>query len=281
VRAAIIGGGPDQYEVLYEDKAVRCRPSEYLHTDAAAEAEAATSWRSEEPETVAARIRIASRVAANSAEVELAKPVRPADDPLVPAAVHQGQEAWKRLREHSTWEDWKQVGAAHVIGRTEAMLDGHVNKPKGRSYNAAFNAWQQKFGFTDLDSGDRTRLFQVMDHLPEIEGWLKELKLAERLRLNHPNSVWRRWMKWKKTTATPNTDAAPRMTPYQKLQIEHMALIDERDRYKREIECGGGDLWSPEDTPKAIAEIMLVKLTKSKAEKVARAILSALKGAAE
>ena len=57
-------------------------------------------------------------------------------EPVEHAVVRQGQEAWRRLRDNSTWEDWKKVGAAHVISRTTAMRDGHINKPKGRSYNA-------------------------------------------------------------------------------------------------------------------------------------------------
>jgi hypothetical protein len=71
------------------------------------------------------------------------------------------------------------------------------------------------------------------------------------------------------------------VSAYQRQQQELVAVIEERDRYKRELERGGGDLWTPDDTPKAIAEIMLVKLSKTKAEKVARAILAALKKAAQ
>jgi hypothetical protein len=60
------------------------------------------------------------------------------------AVLHRGREAWNRLRTNSTWEDWKAVGKAHVIGQSTAMRDAHVNKPKGRSYNAAFSAVGEK-----------------------------------------------------------------------------------------------------------------------------------------
>ena len=193
------------------------------------------------------------------------------------ATVHHGQQAWARLRTHSTWQDWKAVGAAHVIGRATAMRDAHTNKPEGRGYNAAFAAWARKFGFADLDKGDRSRLFQVMDHLVEIEAWLEKLNLknsAKRLSLNHPTSVLRNWK-----AATAEKSSEPKTLPVQKLKDELIAVIEERDRYKREIERGGGDVWTPEDTPKVIAKIMLGKLSKSKAENVAREILKALKGA--
>jgi hypothetical protein len=197
------------------------------------------------------------------------------DNPTLPespeiAAIRNGQEAWGRLRAGSTWADWVAVGTAHVIGRTTAMRDGHINKPKGRSYNAAFSAWQKKFGFEGLDKGARSRLFDVMDHLKEIDGWLQKLPESERLRLNHPSSVWRRW---KVATAAPKPDTEPKLSPYAKLQADHMAVIDERDRLKREVERGGGDLWSAEDRPQDIAKVMLSKLPKRKAEAVARAML--------
>jgi hypothetical protein len=210
-----------------------------------------------------------------TAKVELDNPVSPSE-PSVHAAVRQGQEAWQRLRNHSTWHDWKKVGAAMVIGRAEAMRDGHVNKPRGRSYNAAINAFLKKFGFDGLDSGDRSRLLDVMDHQHEIEAWLGKLLPKERLRLNHPSSVWRRW---KASTVTINPSAPPRVSPFQKLSESVATLQEENDRMRREIERGGGDLWSPEDRPRDIAKVILCKLPKAKAEKVAREILAALKEA--
>jgi hypothetical protein len=205
-----------------------------------------------------------------SVDDELDNPTHPTPQPTAEpdAVVRQGQEAWSRLRNNSTWEDWKKVGAAHVVGRTTAMRDGHINTPKGRSYNAAFSAWQKKFGFQDLDKGDRSRLFDVMDHLKEIDDWSRKLPESERLRLNHPSSVWRRWK-----AATREPDSEPRTSPYQKLKEELVAVIEERDRYKREYDQGGGDLWSPQDKPQDIAKVIFDKVGKTKAEKVARAIL--------
>jgi hypothetical protein len=186
------------------------------------------------------------------------------------AVLHRGREAWNRLRTNSTWEDWKAVGKAHVIGQATAMRDAHVNKPKGRSYNAAFSAWARKFGFEGLDKGVRSRLLDVMKHLVEIDAWLAKLPPAEQLKINHPNTVWRRW---KAATAVPDPNAPPRVSPFEKLNDSIRTLQEENDRLKR----SGGDLWTPEDTPKSIARILVGQLSKSKAEKVAREILAALK----
>ena len=237
----VIKAGPEISEVRFEDGAERNIPNVPLHP-------------------------------VETAEVELDNPARPAEP--VHTVVLQGQEAWQRLRSHSTWEDWKKVGAALVIGRGEAMRDGHVNKPKGRSYNAAINAFLKKFGFDSLDSGDRSRLFDVMDHLNEIESWLNKLPLKERLRLNHPASMLRRWKA--ATAEKKNSNSEQKVSPQQKLKDELVRLQEDNDRMKREIERGGGDLWSAEDRPRDIANVMFRKVGKTKAEKIARELRSLL-----
>jgi hypothetical protein len=167
-------------------------------------------------------------------EVELDNPTLAAEPP-VPVVVRQGQEAWQRLSRHSTWEDWKQVGAALVVGRAEAMRDGHVNKPKGRSYNAAISAFLKKFGFNGLDKADRSRLLDVMDHQSEVEGWLSKLESKERQRLNHPASVCR---PWKASLVVPDPNAPPKVSPVQKLKDSLIDLQEENYRMKRALERG-------------------------------------------
>jgi hypothetical protein len=189
-------------------------------------------------------------------------------------AVRAGQEAWRRLRSNATWEDWKQVGKAHVIGRAAAMREAHVNRPVGRRYNEAFGAWQRKFGFENLDSGDRTRLFEAMDRLAEIEGWLATLTTTERLKLNHPTSITRRW---KASTVVPNPDANPRLSPYAQLKDAHARLIEEHHRLQHKIEGVDGDLWKPTDTAADIADVMVAALSPAKADRTAREILRRLK----
>jgi len=239
----VISAGPEQSEVRFDDGVSRIVSNAHL-------------------------------CSVETAKVELDNPVLLAEL-AVHAAVRQGQEAWQRLRSHSTWNDWKKVGAALVIGRAEAMRDGHVNKPKGRSYNAAINAFLKKFGFDGLDSGDRSRLFDVMDHLNEIEAWLGKLSPTERLRFNHPNTVWRRW---KAAPAAPKSGAEPKPTPMQKLKDSIASLQEDNDRMRREIERGGGDLWNSNDRPRDIARIFIQQCgSKSKAEKAAREVLNLLK----
>jgi hypothetical protein len=188
--------------------------------------------------------------------------------------IHRGKEAWHRLRTHMTFEDWKAVGKACSIGQATAMRDAHANKPKGRGYNAAILAWDKKHGFADLDKGVRSRLLDVMSHLAGIEAELAKLSDTKRQELNHPNAVWRFW---KRVTKPPSTEQ--RTSPVQKLKDSIVDLQEQNDRMRREIDRGGGDIWNSDDRPRDIAKIILTKLTKSKAEKVAREILAAVKGA--
>lgn len=193
------------------------------------------------------------------------------------AVVRAGQEAWCRLRSNATWDDWKQVGKAHVIGRHTAMMAAGTNQPVGRLYNEAFGRWRHEFGFENLDKGDRARLFEVMDRLSEIEAWLANLTACARLRLNHPNAVLR---KWKAQAAVPNSKAAPRPSPYAQLKNAHAELIEENYRLAHEL-AAGGDLWTAQDTPEDIAKVMIRTLSARKVERVARSILAQLKNQAK
>jgi hypothetical protein len=115
-----------------------------------------------------------------------------------------------------------------------------------------------------------------MDHLAEVESWLAKRTPTERLRFNHPNTIWRRW----KAATAPKADAEKKASPIQKLNDEITKLQEENDRMRREIELGGGDLWTVNDTPKDIANIMIKKLGMTKFEKVlrdGREIIKALK----
>jgi hypothetical protein len=196
--------------------------------------------------------------------------------PAVSEIVRLGQEAMARKRR--AYEDWLAIAEALQFGRAEVMRALHTNEPRGRRFEEAMGEWLVANAFKEIDKGTRCRLLDCLQHKTEIEKWRSRLTDSERFAFNHPDAVLR---KWKAATVVPKPDTDPKISPYKKLQIEHMALIDERDRYKREVERGGGDLWNPEDRPRDIAKVIIDKLTKAKAEKVPLAILAALKKAKE
>jgi len=124
-------------------------------------------------------------------------------DKLEQEAVNHGRDAWQRLRTDQTFEDWLLVGQALEIGRGWARR--RANAPSGRGFNEAFSGWLAENGFADIDKGTRSRLADIMEHRPEIEQWRQGLALAERLRKNHPNSIWRGWEADKKKQGLPTT----------------------------------------------------------------------------
>jgi hypothetical protein len=186
--------------------------------------------------------------------------------------IRRGQEAMARKRR--AWDDWLAIAEALQAGRADVMSSLHTNKPHGRRYENAMGEWLIAHSFKEIDKGTRKRLLDCLEHKAEIEKWRSRLTDSERFAFNHPDTVLR---KWKAATVVPDPNAPPCISPMQKINDALAAVIEERDRYKREVEQGGGDLWTAQDRPRDIARIIIAKLSKDKAQKVARAILEVLK----
>jgi hypothetical protein len=118
------------------------------------------------------------------------RPIREDDRDRV---SRQGTEAWKRLKREKNWNDWLKVGEALQVGREWAMHQAMTNKPEGKAYNTALGEYLVKWKLDDMDKGDRSRLFTVLENLPMIEEWRSTLTITERPKLNHPNAVLRKW----------------------------------------------------------------------------------------
>jgi hypothetical protein len=140
----------------------------------------------------------------------------------------QGKEAWERLATDQSWTDWVAVGEALLIGRTQAMAEAETNAPTGKGYNVAFGKWLKKYELDAMDSGDRTRLFEVMDNRLEIEKWRATLDRTHRLKLNHPSTVLRRW----KASTQPKKPKDPNKPT---LTDTNIKLQEELDASNREI----------------------------------------------
>jgi hypothetical protein len=70
-----------------------------------------------------------------------------------------------------------------------------------------------------------------MGHLAEIEAWLATLTTSQRLHLNHPTSVLR---KWKVSTFVPDPNAPPKPPSAQaKMKAANIELQEENYRLKQ------------------------------------------------
>jgi hypothetical protein len=187
---------------------------------------------------------------------------------LTDEIVRRGKDAMQRLRRG--YEDWMDIAEAVQVGRAESMRAAHTNEPKGKRYEKAMGKWLLAHSFHVIDKSARNHLLECLKHREAIEKWRATLTESERFRLNHPDTVLR---KWKAATEVPDPNAPPRTSALTKLKEINIELQEKLHRAERELSLGGGNLWAADDAPEDIATVMLVKLTPTKAEHVAHAIL--------
>jgi hypothetical protein len=180
-----------------------------------------------------------------------------------------GQEAWSRLANSQSWKDWTLVGDALLAGRAEALRSAHTNKPEGRRYNEEFGDWLRANKFDVIDKSTRSRLFECLAHRNEIEPWRATLTTFQRLELNHPAVVLRRW---KKTIVKKPDDAKPKLSPIAKLRKSVFTLDEENARLKREL--GLGAPFTPNDKPTDQAAVVfrILHCSPSAARALSRAL---------
>jgi hypothetical protein len=109
----------------------------------------------------------------------------------VSEVVRLGQEAMQRKRR--SWDDWLLIAEALQAGRTELMRALHTNEANGRRYEKAMGDWLVANGFKEIDKSARGRLLDCLKHKAEIQAWRARLTDSERWKLNHPDTVLRKW----------------------------------------------------------------------------------------
>jgi hypothetical protein len=195
--------------------------------------------------------------------------------------VDRGRQAWKSLKSDETWEKWVAIGRAIEIGRNETMRALHTNQPKGGQWGRVFGSWLSENGFDEIDKGVRSRLQNCLDHQTEIDTWRQNIGLAQRLQLNHPNAVWRRWQAAQAAPKGPGTPPTGN-----RKDIEIMRLQSELDEANRKLHAfehdkiSEGRDWDWQDTPQEIAEAML-RLYPDKAKRLGAALQNLAKSTAK
>jgi hypothetical protein len=147
--------------------------------------------------------------------------------------METARSALTRLQ-NNVFEDWIAVGEALMLLRTDAMAQAETNKPKGKTYNAAFGALLQEEGLDGIDQGARWRVFKVMENLPAIQEWRSGLKPERLAMLNHPQAVLTTWEAWKRKQEGGDTDETPKRIHSEFMTIwkgcipaEKTAILDE------------------------------------------------------
>ena len=191
------------------------------------------------------------------------------EQPKPSECIRAAQEAWRRLLSSPdpTRQDWLLVGKACQLLRAEAMHTAHVNKPEGRRYNQEISYLLKANGLDDIGKADRSKLLFILDNIVEVERWLATVPANKQLKLNHPHTIWRAY---KASVKKPDSTTPKRLSPTEKLKQEIVSLKDTKARMQREIERGGGDLWSPDDKVKDIARVIVEKISPTKVSELVR-----------
>jgi hypothetical protein len=192
--------------------------------------------------------------------------------------VTRGREAWRTLRSDETWEKWVAIGRAIEAGKTAIMRLLHTNQPKGKAWSQTFGAWLAENDFDQIDKGVRSRLQDCLDNLPAIEAWRQTLGLTQRLQLNHPNAVLRRFQASRQAPAKGGSSGRPGLREEViRLQSELDGAHREIERLRRSLDDGNDFDW--QDKPEDIARAMLERFP-TKAARIAGAILNQSKSTA-
>ncbi len=201
--------------------------------------------------------------------------------------VARGIEAWTRHKKDNTWNGWMEVGETLDVGRRVAMRQAFTNQPKGKGYNDAYGRWLRENGFIidgnkdeSLHETTRARLLSCVENRGAIEAWRATLPLRERMRLNHPESVWKKWSAYEKAKAVdPDVPGKPKKPG---LKEEVVALQEENDALnaklrKMEAAASKGSLLEPSDNAKNIARVLIENLSTTKADEVAKVLAGLVK----
>jgi hypothetical protein len=98
----------------------------------------------------------------------------------------------------------------------------------------------QAYKLDGIDKGDRSRLMKMMDHRAEIEAWHRALPVSQRLKLNHPSTILR---KWTKATEPPKAPTERKPTTLEKTEAAlleaHRSTLPEAFGTRRMCWSGG------------------------------------------
>jgi hypothetical protein len=117
-------------------------------------------------------------------------------------------EAYIRIRSGQHWLDWMFVAEGLGVGRRHAQRISGTDDIQSPRYKRAFKEWMAPRPWAkDLDSPTRAHLFWCLDWRNDIDQWRETLAQNERLRLNHPTAMKRRYeaTRTEKNAADPNT----------------------------------------------------------------------------
>jgi hypothetical protein len=154
------------------------------------------------------------------------------------AIYEKGEAAAQVLQKYETIERWHEIGDAAAALMADAMTWGGSNTATGRGYN---HAWARLSAHCptvrDLDKSARSAAVWMAQNWTQVSVWLNTLTPSERLKLNHPTVIHRRYDAAHKPPSPEGTAAA--VSPRIAAQDELIKVQRELDMLRKK---GGGGL---------------------------------------
>jgi hypothetical protein len=165
------------------------------------------------------------------------------------------------------FEQWRTMGHGLRLLREKAGCIGGRN---------TFDDLREQAGLGEKQGLKRSvasKLLRVMSELDAVEKWRATLTAQQKLEWSSPSAILKHCPVFNRLTAPAGER---KVSPYAKLQQAHAAVLEENDRLKRRSEEGSlFDLKN--DTVETIADTIVGNVSPGRAEKIARAILKAIK----
>jgi hypothetical protein len=107
--------------------------------------------------------------------------------------IRAGLDAWRAIGKAGSFEQFKIIGTALLIGRDHALRATGLNAPHGRRYSLAFREWLTAHGFGGMPNTTRKRIVTLTENAAAIEAWRATLPQCERDRIGNAEHMIRRW----------------------------------------------------------------------------------------
>jgi len=152
--------------------------------------------------------------------------------------LETGEAAMKWLHRGESIERWRDVGDAANELQAVAMDCARTNKPTGKGYN---KAWAELAGHVphirDLNSTTRTHASWMATNWEAVSRWLHTLSAEERMKLNHPTAIRRRYDAAHRAP-DDNGNAAATLSPTAQAKATIAQQAVEIDRLRRMADAG-------------------------------------------
>jgi len=114
--------------------------------------------------------------------------------------IRAGLDVWQAIGKAGSFEAYKIIGAALLIGRERSLKATGLNAPHGRLYSLAFRQWLKAYGFGSMSEATRKRIVTLTENAAAVEAWRATLPQRERDRIGNAEHMVRRWQASLKTS---------------------------------------------------------------------------------